>query len=498
MLNDSLPTYPITFAYTIDFLFPPNVPSPETTLFTHPMNTYDYYTKWCHQWSMVDLIPIGLMEIGVAFSKGFIDRNWDLNRTLRRKLQTSVENGEYPASDIPEILSKYEMTGPSMNRVVEIHDPLPMLKSLEYGCTHNQEILPGSLPSSLEKLILGYQYNQPLYLDSLPSGLTTLKLGASFNKTIDPGVLPSSITSLRIGHHYNQPIESLPLCLESLSLDCINIINIGSFPPRLKKIKMRSCVCLPMGSIPETVTEIKISFNEIIPMYWIPDWVTDLTLGGYYNQRLDINTLPLSLVRLTLGDRYNQPIDPCILPNRLEYLTFGKEFNQPISPGVLPHSLTHLVIRCRTAHSHDLNRCLPPKLKHLTLGSHRHPITVNTLPKSLVYLEIQDRYDQRFTHLGSVKELVLEDYTFSHGYIDLGIAPSLTNLTMQYGCTQPKSWAPFYNLLSLGVTMKFHGILDHKSFVIRQLDPSTYLWIESEHTYFTKPCFDPLINSINQ
>ncbi|EAL71291.1 hypothetical protein DDB_G0272278 [Dictyostelium discoideum AX4] len=165
------------------------------------------------------------------------------------------------------------------------------LTSLTFGDSFNTEIGEGCLPSSITYLEFGYHFNCEIGKNVLPKRLKILKFGELFNKSLstrqcfynrnklkklylgreyqgefieftfpkslkelvfsigckfnhplEVGVLPPSLKTLIIGERYfKSEIESLPISLKYLSINCSQSIeNVSPFLKNLKKLELTS------------------------------------------------------------------------------------------------------------------------------------------------------------------------------------------------------------------------------------------------------------------
>jgi hypothetical protein len=125
-----------------------------------------------------------------------------------------VESGTLP-SNLKIMLAYDDMNGGAFPRGMFPNS----LRELYMGNIHNIEdlagvfleglevltmgsegrLLPGILPSTLQRLLLGENFNSPLLENVLPSHLRELELGSKFNQPLVPNTLPASLEILSIG-----------------------------------------------------------------------------------------------------------------------------------------------------------------------------------------------------------------------------------------------------------------------------------------------------------
>ncbi|GAM26766.1 hypothetical protein SAMD00019534_099410 [Acytostelium subglobosum LB1] len=126
---------------------------------------------------------------------------------------------------LPITLTHLKMVGNTLTQPLNINGQLSMsLKILDIKNVHNwnHPITPGSLPSTLEKLLLPNLFNHPITADALPSSLLTLGFGETFHHPLNyTGQLPPSLTILdlsRVREPYIYPLLSLPTSLTTIYL----------------------------------------------------------------------------------------------------------------------------------------------------------------------------------------------------------------------------------------------------------------------------------------
>ncbi|GAM19101.1 hypothetical protein SAMD00019534_022760 [Acytostelium subglobosum LB1] len=258
----------------------------------------------------------------------------------------------------------------------------------------NHPIEPGTLPSSLRKLVLNNSFNQPIREHTFPSTLEELTFGRQFNQTLE-GRLPHSLAflflessafdqpklpaaynlSISLGASFKQVIESQHLSslslsdmtepkfnnnipfanLQNLSLNGINIEVMSSITssmfPMLEcfTVKIRTAnqteVDLELAALPSTLK--RLSIDSPNPIVSFPTGLTHLSIyiskqPGLTNFKLFKGLLPTSLCDLKLIN-YNHALNVGDLPLSITSLLIRDQPTQPdFDHTVLPQSVTSL------------------------------------------------------------------------------------------------------------------------------------------------------------
>ncbi|GAM19678.1 hypothetical protein SAMD00019534_028530, partial [Acytostelium subglobosum LB1] len=269
------------------------------------------------------ILPSSLITLTIKSIDGFRNSSPFALGSLPDSLQTLILSDEF-------------------NQNLVSKDILPVsLTALHFGDQYYYPLPPGVLPSTL--LILKFSKESEFYhsLDpgSLPNSLHTLRLGSGFNDPLVPGSLPDSITKLTFGANFNQTIHGrLPLFLTTLKFGI-------SFDKPFTK-----------GSLPRMLRSLQLGFDyksNIFTPGLLPSSLDTLVLRRAPFKRLTTTQIPLSLTRLDFGGpKFNMRFRKAILPETLKWLRLGRDFNHEIN---LPRGLTHLTLnsmiqfnRCRT------------------------------------------------------------------------------------------------------------------------------------------------------
>jgi hypothetical protein len=209
----------------------------------------------------------------------------------------------------------------------------PKIKELIIsGGSSNNILVPGSIPDSVESIILYIYPKQNFVREIFPPLLKCLIFGHDFNQSID-NCLPLKLRRLQLGRGFNQSIHNLPQSLVNLSILSFYVIDISK-------------------------------------LYLLTNLQT-LTLGGIFNSSID-GYLPQSLTKLILGSGFDQKI-VTPLPPLITHLTWPRayyNYDLRTDPKVLPSSLTHLIIDNLDAHQNELaSKKLPQSITYIQIFS---------------------------------------------------------------------------------------------------------------------------------
>jgi hypothetical protein len=259
--------------------------------------------------------------------------------------------------------------------------------------------------------------NNIIYTDILPDGLEIFELEYR-DELIFGTNMPQSLKIINFGHNF---MQSIP----------INIL-----PYNLIKISFGK------------------SFNiEFLPNV-LPPMLKILELGQYYNQKFKKDVLPKTLTHLSFStySLYNQEFEEGVLPESLEYLSFNghtfdthfeyelcyqnvgileddssRDYDKPFRTNVLPKSLIYLKLSKKFNQKIGKN-VLPNNLKYLIFGTwYDKELEEGVLPESLLFLKFDIQYNKKLNKLpNNLKTLILGQ--MFDKYIDTNILPNSLEL----------------------------------------------------------------------
>ena len=208
-------------------------------------------------------------------------------------------------------------------------------------------------------------------------------------------LIPSNVTCVVFNRNYYDIPGRIPsfvryIVIEPTMDNCI----FRSLPDGLKRLELRKLFNGRVSSMDDD------KGGNIIP-----DGVEDLILSGLFNDSVDY--LPKNVKRLELGDKFNRAIDN--LPERLEKLVLGEDFNKECNN--LPANLRKLFFGFAFNKSIDF---LPPNLEELYLGYCFNQFLGN-LPRSLKILILGKNYNQDLECLPDGLEVLGVNYEYVSG-----------------------------------------------------------------------------------
>ncbi|EGC34774.1 hypothetical protein DICPUDRAFT_34444 [Dictyostelium purpureum] len=221
-------------------------------------------------------------------------------------------------------------------------------------------------PISTKKLILGRNFNNEILPGQLPSGIEKLIIGTRYCYNFSKGVLPNTLKTIKI-YRWNQEI------------------NEFTFPVGIRKIKIEY--------------DFDNGGNEIKHGV-LPNTLVLIKLGEFFNQTLKFGQLPLSIESLNFGKHFDnggKPLENGAIPINCKKLVFGQKFNngkKPLKKNDLPIGLTSLIFG--DLFNQKLSKdSLPPTLKFIKFG-HSFNNGNNYSMKDCIPLGVQEiRYDYR-------------------------------------------------------------------------------------------------------
>ncbi|GAM23248.1 hypothetical protein SAMD00019534_064230 [Acytostelium subglobosum LB1] len=218
---------------------------------------------------------------------------------------------------------------------------------LSYAQYHNDSVITGGLPSTLETLILTRQHSSHLKPGSLPLGLKSLIIESSYEHVLDDTILPRSLTHLNLKGGHTQPLGKLPDSLTDLSIELFGTGIISHRP--LIKLLLESYQTLNPDIIFEHLKDLtffKLRTSDIssITSTRFPN-LRDLSIvfpDVTGNGLIDLSGLPSSIRRLTLWAFHLQsPYGP--IPNGVEEVNLYGD--HAFDAGIIPTSVTSLFLQ---------------------------------------------------------------------------------------------------------------------------------------------------------
>ncbi|GAM21393.1 hypothetical protein SAMD00019534_045680 [Acytostelium subglobosum LB1] len=278
------------------------------------------------------------------------------------------------------------------------------LQTLIVSESFNQHLEDGILPQSLRSLYLGSGFNQSLSGNVLPPALEKLSFGKSstFNQELQPGDLPQSLRFLQFGPQFNHMLHPgvLPSMLETLSFIGFSRYNhifvSGSLPDSLtimiNTFNLESFHRHSRHCPSQSLCSINLLMQDLYQRASHHYLLANNSIN--YSPQLVANVLPSALQELVFGASFDQDVfGPKVLPPNLKTLIMT-QCKQPIIVGSLPSTLTHLNLG--EAFNQSIEpKALPSSLTRLELGDmFNHPLLPGVLPSSLKWFRLGKQYDQ--------------------------------------------------------------------------------------------------------
>ncbi len=214
------------------------------------------------------------------------------------------------------------------------------ITTLIFGEKFNQ--LVDNLPNSLKSLTLGYDFDLPV--DNLPNGLTNLTFGYKFNQLIDN--LPNSIIYLELGRYFKHSVDNLPKSLKILKLGYwFKDITIDVLPNSITELELSACFNLPIDNLSDNITKLTIGTYYDQPINKLPLNIEELKFNGLevgggrskFKHKLELKNY-CNLKKLYLPDSYDIKLGE--LPESLRYINFGSFYTNSLDD--LPDWIEHI------------------------------------------------------------------------------------------------------------------------------------------------------------
>ncbi|KAM9966952.1 hypothetical protein ACTFIR_007187 [Dictyostelium discoideum] len=197
----------------------------------------------------------------------------------------------------------------------------------------------------------------------------------------------------------------LPIGLQSLSIDCKNIIfEDECIPDTLETLiiggkfneKLYKSMFTSNGDNSK-LTSLEFGsdslFNQSLDGNWIPNNLKKFQLSYKFNQVILENQLPKSLTNLDFGDSFNQPFDgnwSHKLPQSLTSIILHDGYEEDIEPNSIPQSVTTLDCEINTHKKHSSigSSVLNSVTRLYITGASADHLDLKSIPKNVTYLNL--------------------------------------------------------------------------------------------------------------
>ena len=297
----------------------------------------------------------------------------------------------------------------------------PNLTSLRMPSIYEKFPKPGTLPTSLRKLVFGFVEGSILP-GTLPPCLEHLEISSGFNTNIAKGVLPPNLEFINLGCDFKSGFRHSGKFLRTI------VINSHLAPSQwgrwLTKIIINNSSSneIDFLSMPPTLTELEFNASSRVPLITenLPYSLLSLTLHLakdysplFYKRPPCLRTLNIEMVS-------NSILAPNDLPESITNLKLSLTTALNIEPmlGFLPPNLCQFSMRGSTNSLsgfyflHPCSISFPSSLIILDLPGYMHPFHKNILPNSLTQLILSSSY--------SAENLSKSWFPASLDYIDCG------------------------------------------------------------------------------
>ncbi|KAM9971297.1 hypothetical protein ACTFIW_011274 [Dictyostelium discoideum] len=264
------------------------------------------------------------------------------------------------------------------------------LKRLSYSFESPQMINVGTLPNTLETLLLNSKYHFQFFENVLPKSLTHLEFDncSNFSHEFTENVLPPNLKTLKLPRYYNETLKNLPKTLTSLKSGRIFPKSILFELTSLIKLDLSNCIDLSKN-------KLNINNNN----YGDDEKLKTLENILPYSLRvLHLTTYSvISPITIVSDENKNYNLTKLIIP------TFNRESLKKI---VIPKSIKSIDLNIYDEHDYLQSFYEFNSLESLRLGLTPSLITENQLPKYLKDLRIY-RLDLPFNSKHTLKSNIL-------------------------------------------------------------------------------------------
>lgn len=222
----------------------------------------------------------------------------------------------------------------------------------EIVLNYNNELLPGVLPDTLEKIVLGDIFNKPIQHGVIPKNVKEFTFGRGYSWGIEPGILPSSLRKLTFRNRIKNPLllGVIPENVKELNMSCakgrVDILSKGIIiPPSVRILHLTTSIYFmhKEHSIPNTVKELYLcGIWNSIPLGLVPDSVRVLSFGNMYNTKIKKGSIPFGVETLIFGERFDQILKPGIIPSSVKKIVFGILYQREFKKGYIPEGVEEI------------------------------------------------------------------------------------------------------------------------------------------------------------
>lgn len=217
---------------------------------------------------------------------------------------------------------------------------LPLLvTNVHFDYYFDDDDLQNYLPETVTKVY----FDIPFKKSWKPTPTWMTRLGVRHNRKLKIGIIPNSVKILNLGYRFTE------IAKNAISKS-VRVLNLGSY-------------CNPIDDfIPNSVKNLYLPyFDEPLTKNSIPHSVRYLCLSNF-NKRLEIDSIPKSLLQLEFQFEFDQEID-VLINSSLTHLCLGERFNRDIN-NFLSNNKTIIALFLNKQYIRKIN-FVPNSLKYL-------------------------------------------------------------------------------------------------------------------------------------
>eukprot|EP01132_Coremiostelium_polycephalum_P003926 gene3926-4902_t len=263
--------------------------------------------------------------------------------------------------------------------------------NLEYFSSNspNNTLLTGVIPNSVQELVL-CGYNSPIEIGVIPPSCIDIDFGYSFTSQLPPQTIPDGVRIIKFGNNFTPNSlskSSIPPSVTELSFFQQNELPLEVIQDilqlsKLTRLEIFGCEFQnQLTYFPPTLEYLETSIQDVVTNLF-PKSLKYLVLASFELNRIEIGSLPESLIELEINSVIKFPVVEGCLPSSLKKLIlYGISENEPFP--VLPDSLISLTIGNMYAGSNG-----NPMSEAINDYYNGKPLFDGLLPKSLKSLHI--------------------------------------------------------------------------------------------------------------
>ncbi|KAF2070721.1 hypothetical protein CYY_007963 [Polysphondylium violaceum] len=259
-----------------------------------------------------DVIPpsVTYLSLPVVFDQEFIDQ--DGFNILPPNLTYLAIGGDYRRkfikNSLPNSLKTLWLTTYKLSFEPNV---LPnSIHTLFFDCSSLETLKPNVIPPSVTKLIFLRGFNAYIEPNALPNSITQIVFRERYRHVILPGVLPNSLSSLQLSV-FDLTDVFLPNNITHLTIELHKdqCLFANFIPLSVKKLLISGSSL--RDSLKKEFFPPNLTFLKVAPIHFplepgmFPPNLHTLDLGSYFNQSININSIPPSVKYLCLPKTYD-------------------------------------------------------------------------------------------------------------------------------------------------------------------------------------------------